>query len=177
VLDRFADWLDRQAPGRRRLYSVFIALALLTIPCYASATLLWFFNTPGGTSISTQDATSPPDSDAEATLSLPTDEAEELPASPLPPTRAPQREKDAEPEPTLAPRPTLPPVQTATPFTVPTPILRASPSPESTATEPPTLAPTDPPTEAASETPAPPEPSDVPEEPSPTPPIQVTLDP
>lgn len=48
MLERIADWLDRQPPGRRRLYSVFIALALLTLPCYAAGAALWALNVPGG---------------------------------------------------------------------------------------------------------------------------------
>lgn len=186
MLDRFADWLDRQAPGRRRLYSVFIALALLTIPCYASATLLWFFDIPGtGPSSTGEDVENDGRSEATATLAIPTlgseDDAPEPPAPA--PTDRPREEKD--PEPTLAPRPTDPPLPTATDIIFPTPILRASPSAQSSATPAPSLepttAPTSAPTEAPTETEAPPEPTEeptaIPVIPSPTPPIQVTLDP
>ena len=184
MLDRFADWLDQQAPERRRLYSVFIALALLTIPCYASATLLWFFNTPGaGTgSTSSEQATAQTDSEFEATLAIPTiaDEATE-PATlaPRPPTERPRKDKD--PEPTLAPRPSAPPLPSPTFIIVPTPVLRASPTLGSSATPQPPIEPTEIPTALPTETDVIPEPTDVPTEvpalPSPTPPIQVTLDP
>ena len=40
MLDRLVDWLDRQPPKRRRLYGFFIAVILLTLPCYASGLVL-----------------------------------------------------------------------------------------------------------------------------------------
>lgn len=40
MLDRLADWLDRQPSARRRLYSLLIGVILLTLPCYAAGVLL-----------------------------------------------------------------------------------------------------------------------------------------
>jgi hypothetical protein len=37
---RLADWLDRQPPARRRLFSLLIAVILLTLPCYAAGVML-----------------------------------------------------------------------------------------------------------------------------------------
>ncbi|MCE7938930.1 MAG: hypothetical protein DYG90_10180, partial [Chloroflexi bacterium CFX6] len=46
MFNRVADWLERQPPGRRRLYTAFIAITLLTVPCYGLGMLLLFLNAP-----------------------------------------------------------------------------------------------------------------------------------
>jgi hypothetical protein len=45
MVARLADYLDRQPPARRRLYSVLIAISLLTLPCYLLGFVLLAFST------------------------------------------------------------------------------------------------------------------------------------
>lgn len=141
MISRLVDWLDAQSPQRRRLYSLFLAILLLTLPCYAAGLFLLYFGAPmaprDGIPLDTPPAWSTvqvPPSTMPTTTEVPREgpPAEE-PASPVPAT--PMR--------TLPPQPTIL-IVTATPGTV-----------EPTITTPPTLAlisPTPPP--ATTELPA-----------------------
>lgn len=135
MLDRLADWLDQQPRTRRRLYSLFIAIILLTLPCYASGVLLLVI------------------SDAEPAPAVPTVEPGAAPttmvgtanpdmaASPTAIRRRPTRPVLAA-SPTAA-RPVLPP-PTGVPTLIlatDTPVVPATAVPIPTATEPPTEAP------------------------------------
>src|SRR5262245_24955697 len=100
------DWLDSQPPGRRRLYSLFLALILLTLPCYAAGLFLLAFGTPPAPEnpapAMTEEAPLTPSPTASPTYELP---------PPVTVPSAPVRPTEEEPEP------------------VATPIVEVSPSP------------------------------------------------
>jgi hypothetical protein len=150
------DWLDSQPPGRRRLYSLFLALVLLTLPCYAAGLFLLAFGTPP-----------PPDNPAPVMTALPTATVLTPTAEPTfgriptsPPASAPNFATD-EPEPvatpifaTLLPGTVL--AETATPVALPTLTeVPTIPAVTETATEAPTVE-TPPPPATEPATPEPP---------------------
>jgi hypothetical protein len=172
MLDRIADWLDKQPPGRRRLYSLFLAIVLLTVPCYAAGFALWALDVPGASMLPFG-----PRETAVATATATATAEDAEPDSP-PPVRPTADEDEDEPEPSDPPPPvptTPAPQPSATTIVFPTivPRLATETPPPSATPLPPTNAPTatDPPPPAPSDTPAPPA------EPSETPIGQITLEP
>lgn len=179
MLDRIADWLDQQPPGRRRLYSLFLAIVLLTLPCYAAGFALWALDVPGASMLPFG-----PRETALPTATVTATAAIEEPDSP-PPEAPPEDDDEDEPEATEPPplatatdslAPTSPaPIPSATSIVFPSIVPRLAtetPQPSATALAP-TAEPTatDAPPEEPSETPLPPA------EPSETPIGQITLEP
>ncbi|MFN2115791.1 MAG: hypothetical protein ACK2T6_08745 [Anaerolineae bacterium] len=144
MLDRLADWLDRQPSSRRRLYSLLIAIILLTLPCYAAGILLLVL------------------SDAEPSPAVPTVEPLPTAMTPIVGTADPdqmaptpvQRQvtstptEDAAGTPTPTPRPVLPEITTIPTLLAATATDTALPTalPVPSATGPPTDQPPDQPT-------------------------------
>ncbi len=159
MYNRFETWLNRQPPGRRRLYIGFIALILLTLPCYCLGSLVLFVNTPpsspepvptaGIASVTPQEtATEPASATPRARPSI------ERPTLPPPLTDQPTRLPSLPP-----PSPTATPIETPTlalpPTPLPTntlPLPTATPPPAPTATS---VPPTTPPPPTNTSAPAP----------------------
>jgi len=151
LLDPLADWLDRQPPGRRRLYVVFLAIILLALPCYALGGLLLWFNTPPTTPQAV------PTAGVASVTPAPSDTIEPgIPTRAPRPTEPPTRPVIPTAVPTLA-SPTVLPSETATAVATPTPTAAPTTAVPPTATPPlPPTATAIPPTVPPTDTPAPP---------------------
>lgn len=136
MISRLLDWLDSQPPPRRRLYTVLIALCLLTVPCYAAGLGLLAFS--GG-----RDA--PPPGLPAATSAPASSESPEVPESPAPtrgPAAAPTDPPIATPSPTIVERSEPTPDMAPIILTAP-PLEPAEPSPTEPGPTEPVVTPTD----------------------------------
>ena len=85
------DWLDAQPTPRRRLYSVLIALLLLTIPCYMAGIGLLALSGPDDD----QEIVAPPDQEPVSGVSTPQPTSTSAAPTSLPPTETPRAEASA----------------------------------------------------------------------------------
>ncbi len=174
MLARLAEFLERQPPVERRIYSFLLAITVLTLPCYLTGFVLLALSGPA----------------AQTTSPMPPESSVATEAATAEPLVSPVRRATLTPLPPALPTDTLPPTETAVPSSTssPTPTWLATWTPwlptltptwEATATlvptdtAMPTLEPTEPATPeptATSENPtAPPGDTETPPEPSATP--------
>lgn len=149
---RFIAWLEAQPIGRRRLYSVLVALTLVTLPCYAGGLALRVLDVrpPAAPErVPTQDPRPTPTASATSRI---------IPTVAAPPTWTavwpPEEEGEPEPE-TATPDPAAPTSEGPTPEASPAEAATATPAaPTAGPTEAPSAEPTaepatgEPPTEA-----------------------------